>query len=224
MLDKLFPHWIISQHWSDLLFINYEVDKDYLRKIVPSYLELDLHDGRAFTSVVPFCMSRVRFPFTPFLPFSSLNELNLRTYVTCNGVRGIYFFTLDSNHRFANLIARNFFNLPYNYRKVELCRSLDSYITTSPEVDIDITIEYSIEKDSFEEFITERYFLFTDNGRDVFQGQVFHKPWKLNAVSINHVKEGLHDRFGIHDTRLHSSFYSSGFDVYFKPFKILRKI
>ena len=82
-------NWIISQKWRDVFFLNFIVDKRELEKVLPSYLEVDTYEGECFTSVVPFKMSYIRFPFTPYLPFGRLSELNLRTYVKYNGVPGI---------------------------------------------------------------------------------------------------------------------------------------
>jgi Uncharacterized conserved protein len=73
--------WIISQVWRHILFLNYRVDPNELKEGLPRGLELDTYDGAAYLSVVPFRMEGIRFPWSPTLPFSSLWELNLRTYV-----------------------------------------------------------------------------------------------------------------------------------------------
>ena len=96
------------------------VDKDFLKDALPHQLEPDLYEGKAYVSIVPFVMSDIRFFFSPVLPFSKLYELNLRTYVRYKGKKGIFFFTLDSNHRLGNFIARNFFHLPLPLLKTEL--------------------------------------------------------------------------------------------------------
>ena len=97
--------WIIQQKWSDVLFISFEVDYNQLRSELPTDLEVDTFNGNAYLSIVPFVMSDIRFFFTPPLPFSKLSELNLRTYVRYKNKPGIYFFTLDSDHRLGNFLA-----------------------------------------------------------------------------------------------------------------------
>jgi uncharacterized protein YqjF (DUF2071 family) len=211
--------WIISQKWEDLVFLNYQVNYEELRSIVPSYLELDSFDGNFYTSVVPFKMSRVRFPFTPTLPFSKLNELNLRTYVTYKGQRGIYFFTLDSNHRLANFIARKFFNLPYRNSNISLHVKNNQYHAQSSDLDLNLFILDKKVKSPLENFLVERYFLFTDNGKDIFRGQVFHRPWEIKNIKTLKVEENLNKKYGFNDFTFANGFYSEGFDVYFKPFQ-----
>ena len=211
--------WIISQTWENLFFLNFITSYEVLRKIVPQYLKLDDFQGNYFTSIVPFQMSDVSFPFTPSLPFSRLNELNLRTYVTYENVPGIYFFTLDSNHRIANFIARNFFHLPYRYSKMHLRKNESFYRFESNRVELSFKIGQSRVKNDRDKFITDRYFLFTQGKKFVLRGQVLHEPWVLHDVEELDYVESLNDEFGVKDYVYSDSFYSPGFDVYFKPFK-----
>lgn len=112
-----FVSWTIEQRWSHALFLNWKVPEGDLQARVP--FPLDLHEGRAVLSLVPFFMDRIRFRGMPGLPFfSSLWELNLRTYVKVNGVPGIYFFTLETPHLLGNFIARRFFDLPYRRARI----------------------------------------------------------------------------------------------------------
>ncbi|PIP88993.1 MAG: hypothetical protein COW01_15510 [Bdellovibrionales bacterium CG12_big_fil_rev_8_21_14_0_65_38_15] len=211
-------NWIISQHWKDLFFLNFVVDSAELRNLIPSYLELDTFEGQAFTSIVPFKMSKIRFPFTPTLPFSSLTELNLRTYVKYKGTPGIYFFTLDSNHRLGNFIANKFFHLPYCYSKIHL-NTDQAYDCRAYNLELKAKILATKEKTALESFLVERYSLFTDNGTSIFRGQVIHDPWQLSQVSDIDFKETLHNQYNITQSTFHSCFYSKALDVYFKPFK-----
>ena len=51
------------------------------------------------------------------------------------------------------------------------------------------------------------------------RGQVLHEPWVLHDVEELDYVESLNDEFGVKDYVYSDSFYSPGFDVYFKPFK-----
>lgn len=209
----------MKQYWSHLLFINFEVDQQQLRKIVPDYLELDSYEGKYFSSIVPFEMSHVSFPFSPPLPFSRLNELNLRTYVKYKGVPGIYFFTLDSNHKLANFIARTFFHLPYRNSKIDMMLEGSRYFVKSNMIDLKVQIKDKKLKTAREKFLVERYLLYTDNGKNIFRGEVNHRPWNLRSVEIEKLTECLNKTYGLNQSRFVDAFYGKGFDVSFNPFK-----
>lgn len=213
--------WIISQYWKDLLFLNFKVCKKELRSLVPAYLELDLFEGEAYTSVVPFVMNNVRFPYIPYIPFSKLNELNLRTYVTFNGIKGIYFFTLDSNHVLANFVAKIFFHLPYRNSNVFVQYKNESYLAKSENVLIEGKVGEQFKHTDFSQFITNRYSLFTNNSKHIFQGRVFHESWLLHELRELSIQEKLNSSFGLNEVTYVNGFYSSGFDVYFQPFNSL---
>tara|TARA_B100000886_G_C20390106_1_gene477853 strand:- start:71 stop:346 length:276 start_codon:yes stop_codon:yes gene_type:complete len=74
-------------------------------------------------------------------------------------------------------------------------------------------------KNDRDKFITDRYFLFTLGKKFVLRGQVLHEPWVLHDVEELDYVESLNDEFGVKDYVYSDSFYSPGFDVYFKPFK-----
>ncbi len=100
-------------------FLHYEVDAKSFQEKVP--YPIDLFEGKAVVSIVPFVMGRIRFPFLSIVPgLSRLLELNLRTYVKVAGRPAVYFFTLDANHLPGVLIARTLFRLPYRWRRMEL--------------------------------------------------------------------------------------------------------
>lgn len=109
----------MAQVWHDLLFAHWPIDTASMREHVPRELELDLFDGRAWLGLVPFRMSGVRLRGTPALPWlSAFPELNLRTYVRCNGVPGVWFFALEAANPIAVEVARRWFHLPYFHARM----------------------------------------------------------------------------------------------------------
>ena len=116
--SKVSTRWVIAQRWTHLLFLSYPVEPDDVQARLPDGLEVDMLDGRAWVSVVPFFMSHIRFPVTPGFGFVRLRELNLRTYVRFRGQPGIYFFTLDTDNLLGQWIGRKFFHLPYRLRRL----------------------------------------------------------------------------------------------------------
>jgi uncharacterized protein YqjF (DUF2071 family) len=191
--------WTIEQRWSEVLFVNWKVPGAELQDLVP--FPLDLHEGQAVLSLVPFFMDRVRFRGLPSFPFgSSLWEVNLRTYVIVNGVPGIYFFTLETPHRFANWIARKFFNLPYRDAKVNASVSNSEYRLEVKGVDagdspyhlqLNASAESENHSSDFQKWITERYHLFVLKNGVTIRGDVIHEPWVVKLAPVSELSGGI---------------------------------
>ena len=71
--------------WRKVLMIHFEVDAEMLQSDVP--FQLDLHEGRAFVSLVAFTLHGMRprfggsFAAWMFRPVATHDFLNVRTYV-----------------------------------------------------------------------------------------------------------------------------------------------
>jgi uncharacterized protein YqjF (DUF2071 family) len=189
--------------------------------LLPGQLSLDLYEEKAYISIVPFFMSGIRFPFLPSLPFTSLWELNIRTYVKINNIPGIYFFTLDTNHRLASLIARTFFKLPY--RKVDLKGYPEGNSIRYKSSDFSLSACFKKErvKSQFDEWICERYNLFTVHKERVFQGTAIHRPWDLVNIEAECDSSRFLKAFGIEKADYINAFAGKKLDVKFKKFKTL---
>jgi uncharacterized protein YqjF (DUF2071 family) len=83
-LDRVF----LRSAWKNLVVLSYEADPAVLAPLVPPGLELDLHEGRAYVSLVGFLFLDTRALGVP-LPFCQrFEEVNLRFYVRRNGPEG----------------------------------------------------------------------------------------------------------------------------------------
>lgn len=212
--------WIISQRWSDVLFLHYEVEPRKLQNLVP--FPLDLFEGKAVVSIVPFVMSRIRFPFLLAIPgLSRLLELNLRTYVRVDGKPAVYFFTLDSNHLPGVLVARFGFSLPYRYRKMELKGGSDYYFK-SVQLELKAKVSEQVSETAFDLWATERYALVTKRrGKDLW-GVVEHAKWSLQKVEIQKIDDQFSREFIPLNNFLGAS-YAKSLDVRFRPFITLSR-
>jgi len=77
-----------------------------VRPLVPSALDLDCHDGRAWITLIPFLIAESRPAALPRLLASAFLETNLRTYVRGpDGDAGIYFFSLEAESLLAEAEA-----------------------------------------------------------------------------------------------------------------------
>jgi uncharacterized protein YqjF (DUF2071 family) len=215
--------WIMAQKWKHILFLHYQVDPVLLQELVP--FKLDIYENKAIISIVSFKMDKIRFPFLPSFPgLSKLNELNLRTYVEVNGVKGVYFFTLDADLSLAIFIAKTFFALPYRKAHIQLKRKSENYTFSSHNSVSSLTFESKVldskESDHFDLWATERYSLFTKKGDLTFQGIVQHIPWKLNTILIESIEDNFSKQIGINlkaNAFINNS-YSNELDVKFRPF------
>ena len=187
--------WIMGQTWEDLLFAHWRVDAAALRRLVPTGLELDEHDGSAWLGVTPFVLSHLRLRGTLPLPLvSSFPEINVRTYVTAGGKPGIWFFSLDTSSRGAVEAARRLYRLPYFHARmsVEHRGGRVHYSSTRRESGRPFVFSgdyaaagepFTAEPGSLEEFLTERYCLYARRpDGSLWRNEVHHAPWPLQKA------------------------------------------
>lgn len=122
----------------DLMFINYVVDPDRLRPLVPEELSLDLITGAngkplALVSVVPFHVADVRSGLLP-LPRLSFNQINYRTYVNAGERAAVYFFEMRVNSRLVTTTT-GFFRLPITYEDIEIITAPAPDLTGASGID-----------------------------------------------------------------------------------------
>jgi uncharacterized protein YqjF (DUF2071 family) len=189
--------WIIHQTWHEVLFSHWPISTEVLRPLVPASLQLDTFAGEAWVGIVPFRMSDVRPRAIPPLPvLSAFPELNVRTYVICNGIPGVYFFSLDAGNSLAVAGARALFHLPYFHARME-SKALDKIIHyTSHRVhrgarSADYRARYrpvtpviEAPPGSLEAWFTERYCLYTTAGSCVYRGDIQHIRWPLQVAEL----------------------------------------
>ena len=185
----------MKQTWHDLLFAHWPLPKDEIRPLVPDQLSLDTFDGKGWVGVVPFWMSGIHARGLPPLPgLSRFPELNVRTYVTCSGKPGVYFFSLDAANLPAVWAARTFYHLPYfharmssleqegriHYSSERYCGTATFRGTYRPTSDARLRA-----KGSIEHWLTERYCLYTVHHNQVYRGEIHHEPWPLQDAEAD---------------------------------------
>jgi uncharacterized protein len=215
--------WIIQQRWVSLVFLHSRVPAHLLQDHCP--FELDLFEGHAIVSTVPFRMNSIRFPYTPTVPYlSKLNELNLRTYVKYKGQSGIYFFTLDSDSIIGTWIAQKFFHLPYRYGEILIQDDGIDYCVKSKVDQRGLKLTGKIGtgrvKTPLEQWALERYSLFATEGPRVYRGDVIHEPWKVKDFKLSEASGNFTSLIpvSINLSGAEAS-YSEALDVCFLPFQ-----
>ncbi|MEO8215922.1 MAG: DUF2071 domain-containing protein [Acidobacteriota bacterium] len=220
------------QQWRHLLFASWTCPDEILRAKVPQSLSLDSFNGKSYISIIPFTIPMMRATGIPPIPFaSSMNEVNVRTYVHLQGSDpGVYFFSLDASNLAAVMGGRSVYHLPYFHAGIDLSVHEDasggtvdfsSRRITPVEPQADFTASYGgigttapARRDTLEHFLVERYFLYTEHDDRIFRAQVHHQPYPLQVAEVSRLDQTLIAAAGLmhdgHEPVLH---YSAGVDV-----------
>ena len=182
----------LEMGWRHLLFENWPVDPELMDAHLPDGLEPDVYDGSAWLSAVPFTNVNVRPKGLPESLGIRLPELNLRTYVTRDGVPSVYFFSLDAQGIASVIGARLFQHLPYFYARISLAfedgrvqfNSRRRHPGSRP-VHYEGTYwptgePFSAPDDGFGKYLVERYRFYTQaQDGTIRYSNVSHDPWTL---------------------------------------------
>ncbi|UPV73633.1 DUF2071 domain-containing protein [Halorussus limi] len=188
----------LEMGWRHLLFENWRVDPEVMDAHLPDGFAPDEYDGSAWLSVIPFTNVAVRPRGVPEAFGIRLPELNLRTYVTRDGVPSVYFFSLDAQGIASVLGARLFHHLPYYYARIALkwedgrvrfdsrrrhpgSRPARYAGTYGPSGE-----PFSAPDDPFGAFLVERYRFYTEaQDGSVRYTDVDHDPWTLYPATAD---------------------------------------
>ncbi|MDN5709470.1 MAG: DUF2071 domain-containing protein [Planococcus sp. (in: firmicutes)] len=193
--------WIMEQTWRDLVFLHWPISPNALRPFVPAELEIDLFNGQAWVGVVPFIADRTRLRCSLPVPIAgTYRELNVRTYVTCNGRTGVYFFSLDADSLPAVKAASAGGFLPYRYARMKVAKKDGRYVFTSrlakPAIGESFQVGFMpsagiLESSELERWLTERYCLWTKPKTALYRVDIVHAPWQLQKVHIEIAENSL---------------------------------
>jgi uncharacterized protein YqjF (DUF2071 family) len=188
---------IMHQKWGKLLFMHWRIEAHVLRRLIPAGLEIDTFDGSAWIAITPFTMWNIR-AFPPFVPpvpgFSSLHELNVRTYVYFDRVPGVWFLSLDCNSAAAVLAARALFFLPYYNAAIQIeehAQRIDYALARTDDPPAELQASWKMgeklsytQPGSLEFFLTERYCLYSEHEEKLYRARIYHQPWPLQKATL----------------------------------------
>jgi hypothetical protein len=184
----------LTANWRYLAMLNFAIDPEILRPLVPIETELDFHEGETFVSVVGFLFLDTRVVGLPIPFHRDFEEVNLRFYVRRNRGnecrRGVVFVRELVPRRAIAFVARAFYGEPYlalpmrhvvehregrlfaeyQWRRGRRWETLAMSAAGEPE---------NAEAGSHEEFITEHYWGYTARGNACSEYQVEHPRWRL---------------------------------------------
>ncbi len=199
--------WWGEQVWHSLAFLHWPVAAASLAPLIPPGLEVEEYDGSAWVAVTPFWMSGVTVRGIPPVPLlSRFPELNTRTYVTRDGIPGVWFFSLDAGSFPAVLAARRLFHLPYHYARIHHRTERGRVFYRSqraggPGFEGSYRPRGEVTQSrpgSLEHWLTERYCLYArDNDEVLYRAEIHHAPWPLQAAEVELERNDLLTAAGI---------------------------
>ncbi|WP_181347628.1 YqjF family protein [Thalassobacillus sp. CUG 92003] len=188
--------WFMEQDWTDLLFMNWPVPRDILLPLIPPSFTLDEYQGTAWISLIPFHVSNTRIKGCPVIPgFNAFDELNIRTYVTYEGIKGVYFLKINANHPLMARFVHTMFGLPYFSASIRSQQNglSNRFVSRSSKGLDHFAVHYSVvspplqaEPGSLIYWLTERYCLWLTHDRMIYKGPIYHQSWKLQKARIDH--------------------------------------
>jgi hypothetical protein len=201
---------IMHQDWGKLLFMHWRVEESALRPLVPKELEIDTFDGSAWIGIVPFTMWGIRAlpPYLPPVPgFSSLHELNVRTYVYYKNVPGVWFFSLDANSAAAVFAARALYFLHYFNAEIEIEQKGGAITyslnrTDSPAAEFRARWKIGdpmsfAQPGTLDFFLVERYCLYSARNKKLYRARVHHQPYPLRRAETTSFRSTMIESHGI---------------------------
>jgi hypothetical protein len=203
--------WVMSQKWLNVLFMSYPLPPDQIAHLIPEDMDLDTYEGNAYVSVLPLYMDDIHVRDLPPIPgMRQFPEINLRTYVTHKGTKGVLFISIDADNLIADFFAEHVFEMPYHQSEMTFQKQGDGYNMTShrpagggTSVDFDATYEpygtpQPTKEGSLEHFLVERYWLFVNDKNGVLhRGKIKHDPWMLQPVHALVTANGIPEAAGI---------------------------
>jgi uncharacterized protein len=189
--------WVMLQKWENLLFVHWEVSPDLLKGHLPPGLELDLWKGTAWISIVSFKVSKTRLRYLPKIPYvPSMLQVNVRTYVTKNGEKGVYFFTVDTN-KLSAVIGAKLFTLPYFKATMNMKKRLGTFTMFSSrnKSNANWKVRYKKQENPFcpnpakiDYWLLERYVAWSYKYGNLYRGDISHSSWEIHLSEIK-IKE-----------------------------------
>lgn len=184
--------------WDRSVFVHYEADPSILQRQIP--FELDLHEGRAFVSIVAFTLLRMRPRIGGrvgewlFKPIASHEFLNVRTYVRRNGEPGIFFLAEWLSNQLSVRLGPRTFGLPYRFGRISYDHADRGRGISGTVVAADGLLHYRSalsatdfrpsDAGSLTEFLIERYTAYTFRGRRRRLFRVWHEPWEQIPIDV----------------------------------------
>jgi uncharacterized protein YqjF (DUF2071 family) len=193
--DPIERGWLRND-WHELTFLHWPYDPEVVQALLPAGLTVDVHDGQAWVSLVPFQMRRAGPTWLPSIPYlSNFWETNVRTYVVDSmGNRAVWFLSLDCVRLPVVAFARWTIGFPYYWAAmdVEIAGRRRRYTTTgrrwprrpAASTVVSVDVGDQIEPTELDVFLTARWGTVAKTLGGLWFHAVDHEPWTLHDASV----------------------------------------
>lgn len=176
--------------WRDAAFLHWRVPAEALRPLVLEGLAIDTFGGDAWVSAVAFRMVGTRLGPVP-LGTADFPELNLRTYVTRDGVPGVWFLQIDAADRTFCVLGRRM-GMPYRHARFKL--GTDGVRSEPGDGGAPFAATWlpgaRPADAALDAFLVERYAAYGRLGGKLVRADVRHDPWPLEAANARLLAAG----------------------------------
>jgi uncharacterized protein len=194
---------VLRMRWEAVTYLHWDLDPSAVAAHLPSGLEPDTYEGRAYVGLVPFQMAGISFARRMPVPAGSFPETNVRTYVVGpDGGRGVFFHSLDVTRLLPTLVARSAYQLPYCWSRMTIDRRADrlAYHASrrwpqprAANSDVIVRIGRRLEPSDItplDDFLSARWSLYasTPRGR-LLRARVDHDAWPLRAATLEYCRD-----------------------------------
>ena len=188
----------LKANWENIIMANYVIAPEILAPFLPKGVSLDLHNGKAYVSLVGFMFKKTKLFNVPIPYLGTFEEINLRFYVIRKegaiSKRGVVFINETIPYKIVAWMANKLYKEHYTVvpTRHSITKDLDLqkvkfewllnkkwnsiYVEASNESQV-------LKKGSLEKFIYEHYYGYTkidENQTEEYRLQ--HPSWKINPV------------------------------------------
>jgi hypothetical protein len=183
--------WSQAQTRSDVLFVHWPVELDELARLLPPELAADTCAGEAWLGISAYRVESLRVRGLPPLPgLGSFPQVEVRTYVTLDDRPGTWLFSIELGSALLVEAAKRAHRLPAYRAQIEMTGERPTGLRTESRRDgLVFRAAYRPSGDpatagagSFEQFVAERYALYTADGGRLYRAEVHHLPWRLQPA------------------------------------------
>lgn len=191
------------QRWDHLTFLHWPYEPDTVQALLPPSLRVDVTEGAAWVSLVPFQLT-VALPGVRPVPWvSRFLETNVRTYVLDEeGTAGVWFFSLDAARLGAVLTARATYRLPYHWAAMSMQRDADRvhyrcrrrWPNGGPISSVAVEVGEPYRPDELTEmdrWLTARWRVFSSAGGSHRHTRAWHPPSPLHRARVLQIDDHL---------------------------------